>query len=256
MENNKNINHIDGKGKDCNTFKDFKNNENPIMDETSERSQDLKFGEEIALMVDNAGKMAYRYEISLKKGSFEQKCPYLEIIDIYKEIIRKLLEKGWISQLETYSKEIDIYKKKYEKDKNLREIELQKESKQKAFEQSQKIKEVDSVQAVLQSLETEMRVLNFEAKKQEKWMEFDNILGLIDRAEKLVKDYKLKIKKENILEIESPYHEILKVYEDAKNKFKEFGWNDAAKKLFDSIEFYKKEFINDNNLRECEKKKV
>ncbi|MBN1216929.1 MAG: hypothetical protein JXA99_15995 [Candidatus Lokiarchaeota archaeon] len=223
-------------------------------DENSEEIGNMDVGKEILTMLDKAQKIAYDYEILLKKGNFEQECPYLEIADIYREIIKKLVEKGQISQLETYSKEIEIYKKKYEKDKKLRQIEYEKSSKQQVFEKMQKIEEVDSVQAVLQSLETEMRVLNFEEQREEKSKEFDKILELIDQAEKNVKEYKLKIKNQNILKIESPYLGVIKIYEEAINKLTNHGWNDTANKLTESIEYYKKELERDNYLREIEKK--
>ncbi|MBY8983006.1 MAG: hypothetical protein KGD57_08660 [Candidatus Lokiarchaeota archaeon] len=225
------------------------------MEKISKRIENLRFEEEIGSMVNKANKLARSYEITLKKGGFEQECPYFEIIEIYKDIINKLLDKGWISQLENYSREIEIYKKKLEKDKNLREIENQKISKQKAFERARKINEVDSVEAVLQSLDNEMRVLTFEEKKQEKDKEFNKILNLIDNAEKIVKEYKKNIKKSNVLEIDSPYEEVLNIYEKAKERFKDLGWKDASNKLLDSIDFYKQELEKDQNLREYEAKK-
>ncbi len=222
----------------------------------SNRIHDLRFEKKINSMVNKATILAYNYEISLKKKKFEHECPYLEIIDIYKSIINKMLEKGWISQLEYYSKEIEIYKKRLEKDRKLREIENQKTTKNKEFEQSYKIKELDSVEAVLESLDTEMRILTFEEKKQEKNKKFEIILNKIDKAEKLAKDYKKNIINGKIFQFDCPYEKIIEIYESAKDELNKIGWKDASIKMLDSISFYKNQLEKDKELREYEKKKL
>ena len=120
-----------------------------------------KFENQVAEMVNEADKMARRYEFSIRKGKFEEEPPYEKIIDIYKEIREMLLNKGWKSQAMIYYDQIKLYEGKVENDRRLRETEVQKELKGKQIEEMLKSKKVDT-KIKLQ------KVQELESKKKEK----------------------------------------------------------------------------------------
>ena len=81
--------------------------------------------------------------------------------------------------------------------------------------------------------------------------------SLIDRAEKLVKEYELRLKLEkDILLYESPYEEAIKLYRQARQIFQENHWDNEANHLINTINFYKDKGEKDDKLRVIEKSKA
>ncbi|MFX1289264.1 MAG: hypothetical protein ACFFFY_11980 [Promethearchaeota archaeon] len=101
-----------------------------------------------------------------------------------------------------------------------------------------------------QELETKKKiVMEYKSKESEE------ILSRIDRAEKLAQEYEIK-KKDGILKVDSPFEEIIKIYEEAKLDFKHIGWTDQAYQLENTIYYYKDKAKADENLRTLEAEKI
>jgi len=214
-----------------------------------------KFENYIAEIVDRAEKMARDYELAIKKGKFEKECPYPKIIKLYEDIGFKLNEHGWNEQAVIFNSQIQFYYKKLEKDKKLRKIEAQKEQKQKIFKEIHKIKEIDTIRAVIDSLNKEQEILNFEEKKKEKIEESEEIFDIISNAEKIAREYDQKIKSGSIIHLDCPYEKIIGIYRKAKQRFESIGWKEESSKLIASIKYYKEKLEKDKKLREIEDKK-
>ena len=74
-------------------------------------------------------------------------------------------------------------------------------------------------------------MLEVEDKKRTEEFISGKAFTLIDKAEKLVKNYELKIKKE-ILLFDSPYEEVISLYKEARKFFKELGEDFTSQKAF------------------------
>jgi len=217
---------------------------------------DEKFENQIAQMIDNAEKMARNYELAIKKNKYEIKCPYPKIIKIYEDIRQKLIDYGWNEQAVIYQKQIKFYHEKLERDKKLREIEAQKVQKQKDFEDLRKINEIDTIRAVIFSLNKDEEILNLEEKKKEKLEDSEEIFNMISNAERIAREYEQEIKRDNILHVDCPYEKIIEIYKEVKKRFQNIGWKEESSKLIDSISYYKVRLKKDKKLREIEEKKL
>jgi len=213
------------------------------------------FENQVAEMIDNVEKIARDYELARKKKIFEIKCPYPKIIKIYENIRQMLIDHGWNEQAVIYNKQIKFYQEKLEKDKKLREIVVQKVQKQKEIEELHKIKEINTIRAVIFSLNREERILDFEEKKKEKLKESEEIFNMISNAERMAKEYEKEIKRGRILHLDCPYEEIREIYNEVKKKFERIGWKEESSKMNDSIRYYKDKLEKDKRLREIEERK-
>ena len=213
------------------------------------------FENQVAEMIDNAEKIARDYKLAIKKKFFEIKCPYPKIIKIYENVRQMLIDHGWNEQAVIYNKQIKFYQEKLEKDKKLREIVVQKVQKQKEIEELHKIKEINTIRAVIFSLNREERILDFEEKKKEKHKESEEIFNMISNAERMAKEYEKEIKRGRILHLDCPHEKIIEIYNEVKKKFESIGWKEESSKLNDSIRYYRDKFEKDKRLREIEERK-
>jgi tetratricopeptide (TPR) repeat protein len=219
--------------------------------ETEEQS----IRQELETMESKAERMARDYEAAIRKREWETECVYPEVIEIYEKAKAISTERGWDTDVTINASQIKKYQLKLEKDKKLRVLEAQKAEKQKEYEEMHKIKEVDTIEAVIKSLDREESMLEVEDKKRTEEFLSGNAFDLIDKAEKLVKGYELKIKKE-ILLFDSPYEEVISIYKDARKIFKELSWTDEASRLINTIKFYMNKKVKDDKLREFESQKI
>ncbi len=217
---------------------------------------DKKIENQIAEIINQMEKMAREYELAIRKGKFEMKSPYAKIITTFEKINQILIKHGWDRQTVIIKKLIKLYSKKLERDKILRQIEDQKVQKQRIFEEIYKIKEIDAIRAVIDHLNKEQEILDFEEKKKEKNKELEEIFNLIINGEKIVREYELKIKQDNILSLDCPYEKVIKIYKEAKKKFESIGWREESNKLIGSIRFYMEKLVKDKKLRDIEAKKL
>ncbi|MFW9946332.1 MAG: hypothetical protein ACFFDX_05830, partial [Candidatus Odinarchaeota archaeon] len=206
------------------------------------------FETEIDQMIDNAEKESREYELAIKRGKFEKECPYPKIIEIYKDIREKVYAKGWTEEAKLYTNQIIIYQEKLKKDKNLRELEAEKEKRQQEFKESFKKAKGITLPKIANLEEIEKRDTQDEQL-------LDEAMALINEVENEVKSYELSLKKD-ILIYHSPYDKAISNYERARNLFKQVGWVEEAHRLLNTINFYKEKKARDDNLREIEKQKL
>ncbi|MFX0025965.1 MAG: hypothetical protein ACFE8M_06080, partial [Candidatus Hermodarchaeota archaeon] len=206
------------------------------------------FETEVDQMIDIAEKEAREYELAIKHRKFEKKCPYPKIIEIYKDIREKVYAKGWTEEAKIYTNQIILYQEKLKKDKNLRELEVEKVRKEQEFKES--FKKPKGVKL------SEMDKLEEKEKRDTQHEQLlDEAMTLINEAENEVKSYELSLKKD-ILIYQSPYDKAISNYDKARNLFKQVGWAEEAHRLLNTINFYKEKKARDDNLREIEKEKL
>ena len=215
---------------------------------TKQEQEEKLFEQEIDVIVDNAEKEAREYELAIMKGQFDKSCPYLEIAEMYKNLRKKVYARGWRDEAELYANQITLYNEKYQKDKRLRELEIQKVEKQQEFEESLKAPtEIKPLK--LEELEA------LESKNRESDEIMTQALNLIDNAEKAVRNYEVNLKRD-ILSYKSPYEEVINMYSKARKLLQKIGWNEEAQKLSNTISFYESKRLNDDNLRAFELQKI
>ncbi len=207
-----------------------------------------KFESEIDSLVDKAEKMAREYEVSIKKGNFDLKCPYQQIIKIYNEIRNKVYARGWQGEAELYMNQIKIYQEKIQKDIKLRELETEKREKQLQYEEAMKASQKRDSGKYIALKEKE-------EEQDQKELIFNQAMDIINKTENEVKSYELSLKKE-ILTISSPYEMAIKNYEEARKLLLQIGWKDEALKLNDTVSLYKQKKARDDKLREIEMEKL
>ena len=212
--------------------------------ESEIKDSEAKIEQEIDDMVSRAEKMAREYEVGIKKGDFDLICPYPEIIEIYKEIRKKVYAWGWQGEAELYTNQIKIYQEKLQKDIKLRELEQEKHKKQLQYEEAMKSSNREKVSKYITLKEEE-------EKEDQTDIIFNKAMDLINKTENEVKSYELSMKKD-ILTITSPYENAIKNYENARKLLFQIGWNDEALKLNDTISLYKQKKARDDKLRSIE----
>ncbi|MFX0180646.1 MAG: hypothetical protein ACFE78_10670, partial [Candidatus Hodarchaeota archaeon] len=156
--------------------------------------------------------------------------------------------KGWTEEAKIYTNQIILYQEKLKKDKNLRELEVEKVRKEQEFKES--FKKPKGVKL------SEMDKLEEKEKRDTQHEQLlDEAMTLINEAENEVKSYELSLKKD-ILIYQSPYDKAISNYDKARNLFKQVGWAEEAHRLLNTINFYKEKKARDDNLREIEKEKL
>jgi hypothetical protein len=203
-----------------------------------------------------AERLAREYEVALRKGKFELKCPYPEIIKLFKEAKQIASEKGWKTDVTIFSSQISTFKQKLEKDNRLRQIEAEKMKKLEEIEEAFKVKEepvidVDAEKA--KSLEEQKRLEEEEA-------EFDSIINvMINRAESMAKGYESDMKKaikRGKLAENPPFLKIIGIYKRVKRMLLDKGRREEANAYSNQINFYLQKLEQDHKLREVEAKKA
>ncbi|MFX0071325.1 MAG: hypothetical protein ACFFAO_09570, partial [Candidatus Hermodarchaeota archaeon] len=219
-----------------------------IEDQYKKELEEEEFENRIMSLANRASEIVRKYELEIRKGNFEQECRYPDAIKIYEDIQNMLIDKGWDNEARIYSSSIKVLKEKWEKDRKLRELETQKEIKAREMEEMLKAPKMTP------SLDkAQIR----EAEKGEEKALVDEGFTLIDKAEKLVKDYELKLKFEkNILEHESPYEEAISLYRQARVIFQDQGWDNEANSMINTINFYNEKLSKDQKLRDFERRKL
>jgi len=216
------------------------------------KKEEEKFQKHISDLVDKAARLERKYDSALKKaikkGEIIDSTPYLEIIEIYKQIKNELTKKGWVEQVQIYLNQIKIYEEKLEKSGKLRQVEAKKAERQKDIEEMHKVREDFKPAKLVKVKESAVEI-------KEEDVLLDNAMSLIDEAERSVKNYELSIRTD-VLFYESPYEKAIVNYQEAKKLFQKIGWNEEASRLVNTIKFYKEKNEKDENLRQLEKKKL
>ncbi|MHA1991998.1 MAG: hypothetical protein ACW98A_13590 [Candidatus Hodarchaeales archaeon] len=196
-------------------------------------------------LIDGAEKSVKNYEISIKTDVLFYESPYEEAIANYQEA-KKIFQKiGWNEEASRLVNTIKFYKEKNEKDEKLRLIEKKK------LEELTTEREVAKKDTEKALFAREKKILEFEKQKKEQNEAAEMIFNDIHKAERLAKEYELKIK-ESIFDHEAPYDEILKIYRQAKKRFEQIGWVEESMKIINTIQFYKEKYEKDKKLRALE----
>ena len=219
-----------------------------IEEKQKTQKEDEKFEKDIDNIINSTVKEAREYEMAIKRGQFEKDCPFLKISETYEEIYKQVYKRGWKEEAELYKKQVILFREKSEKDNRLRKLELEKIEKQKVYEESFKVSS-DEKTSNIQKLQ------ELEGKRNEKDIQLDKAMNLINEAENAVRSYELSIKKDVIL-IKSPYDDAILKYEQAKKIFKDIEWIDESNRLIATIRFYKEKKVRDDNLRDLEMQKL
>jgi hypothetical protein len=208
--------------------------------------EDEKFEREINEEVTKAENMIHKYDLKIKKGNFDAESPYEEVIDIYSNIRKKLIVKGWERQAAIYLNQINLIKNKIEQDKKLREIEARKKQKDKAYQDSLKIQKKEEI---------DLQKIKSVEEKYKKDFDDEVFQKQIDRqvneAENMIRNYDLEIKKGNF-DVEVPYQKVISIYNNIKENLLEREWKDQATIFQKQIELIERKIEQDKKLREIE----
>jgi len=222
-----------------------------------EGSQDAEIKNQIEFMANKAEQMARDYDSqfkkAIKKGDLTLESKYPNIINIYSRIVEMAREKGLSEEAAIYSTQIKKYKELLVKENNVREIERQKSEEKKMFEESRKIKTEKMFDATkLKELEQKkMKELSDQAFQED-------ITSLVDKAEKLAREYEINLKKalkEGHLLEENPYEKIIDIYTNVRNRLLSKRWEQQAGIYTNQIKIYEEKLENDKKLRETELEK-
>jgi hypothetical protein len=223
-----------------------------IEDKYKKEFEDEAFQQEITELADNAEKMVREYELEIKKDTDSLKKlepPYEKAIEIYSDIRKRLVDYGWVKELELYDSQIKLCRQKLEQDKRLRQIELEKKEKEKVFLETQKIQKQEEIDIKkLKAVEEKFRQEFEDGKFQEK------VTEIVGDAEKIVRQYELEIKKGNF-DLEPPYEKVIEIYTDIRNQLSERNWIDQLEIYNNQIRIYQQKLEQDKKLRSVEAQK-
>jgi hypothetical protein len=220
-----------------------------IEGELKSELEDKKLENYIDTKVDQAEKMAREYEVDLMKGNFAQECPYREIIEIYRDLRDKIQEHGWYEESALYAKQIQFYKDKMEKDKKLRRIESRKGDQELIKEVKKKVKKPMAVKSA------DEKFLKERNKKEEEVDFQAEISKMVDRAEKVAREYENELKKGNF-EIENKYPNVIKIYRKIRKQLIDRGWLKEAELYLSQINLYKEKAQRVEKLKRVEAQKA
>ncbi|MHA1235689.1 MAG: hypothetical protein ACTSQL_11460 [Promethearchaeota archaeon] len=197
--------------------------------------------------------MAREYDSYFKKavktGNLNFDSKYPEIIKIFTEARDKVLAKGWKEDAVIYSTHIRKYTELFDKEKRIRELETKKDEKKRIYEEFQKPKRDSFDAEKLKHVEAQ-KMKEYDEKKFQ-----DDINALVDKAEKMARDYDVALKKalkEGKAIEEEPYSKIIEIYNRIKDNFILKGWKDESKIYGNQIKLYQQKYEKDKRLRELE----
>lgn len=232
-----------------------------ILDLERKKEEEANFENKINRMVDHANKLERDYESekrkAIKAGNLlKSQAPYQQIINIYHEIQKLLVDRGWGESANQYNAQIKFCEEKSENDQKLREVEIQKIQKQKEYDAHLKFKENGEQKA-------EIHKLKAAKQKYQKELEDDffqkQITEVINNAERAAYDYekeRTKAIKKGALDFESIYPKLINVYNQIIDKLKKRGWVEQTSIYSNEITILKDKQKNDERLREIEAQKI
>jgi len=201
---------------------------------------------EIQDRVNYAERLEREYDLALRKKDFSQKAPYNEIILIYEDIIKILKEVEWMEQINPYRGTIKHYEQELAHDLKLRELERQKQERDEVI--------ITPLVDDAKSQEITDKRIELEQKKLKQQQIENEIQDRVNYAESLEREYELALKKKDF-SLESPFDEIIIIYEELIEILKNTGWTDQIKPYSETIKHYEEKSIRDIRLRELERQK-
>jgi tetratricopeptide (TPR) repeat protein len=229
-----------------------------ISDEQRKREIELQnFRAEIDEITSKAERIIREYELALRKGKFELKCPYPEIINIYKTTMHRSHELGWETDVAIFSSQIQMLQEKFEKDKKLRQIEAEKALKQKQIEDTLKSQKDEEVRSLKHETSKTTEVKSEEEEVKE---DFDQLIDdMVNKAELMAREYDLAMKKavrQGKLADDPPFAEIIKIYERVKQMLLAEERNSELATYNKQLTLYSQKWEKDKKLREIESQKA
>lgn len=199
-----------------------------IMEYEKGKKAEEHLQKEVDDMIMEAEKMARDYDLALKQKDFSIECPFEEIIDIYRNAKEKLKAVGWEGQAETLTKSIAFYKKKLEQDNRLREFEYLKisESEKEKADVQYSVKSQKAKMDKKKALRLQQLIAEGEESK--------NVELLKDQGFKLMERAKINLK-------DKKFDEVIDLYEESKQIFKDIGFSDGISLVANSILSVKQE---------------
>ncbi|MFX1477845.1 MAG: hypothetical protein ACFFCI_06910, partial [Promethearchaeota archaeon] len=201
-----------------------------------------------------AEKLVREYEMkrrkAMRKGEILENTPYSDVINIYKDIREKVFARGWRDQAEVYASQIKIYQEKQFQNENLLKVEAEKDERKKNLEEMQKSGKI---------IEVDKQKLDMIEKKKDDRAFQKEITNMVDRAEKLEREYdsamKKAIKKGEVIE-QTPYPEIIKIYSQIRDRLVEKEWLDQVQIYTDQIKIYEEKLEKSKKLLQIEAEKA
>ncbi len=204
-------------------------------------------------MTKRAERLAREYEVALRQGRFELKCPYPEIVKIYENNRQRVLERRMNTEVTIYTSQINVYIEKLEKDKRLRQIRVEKANKQKEAKELLKAEKKD--EHIVLNIE-ELKEIETRKKKIQEEEEFHSLIDdMVNKAENLAREYDAAMKKAiklRKLANNPPFSEIIEIYEKVREIANAKGREDDIAIYISQIVAYKKRSEKDNKLRKIE----
>ena len=234
---------------------------NRILELERRKEKEANFENKINRMVNYANKLERDYESEKKKAIREgnllkSEAPYQQIIKIYHEIQKLLVERGWGESANQYNAQIKFCEEKRASDQKLREIELQKVQKQEEYDAHLKFKENGEQKVEAQKVKAAQQ--KYQKDLEDEFFQ-KQITEVINNAQRAVYEYekeRTKAIKEGALVFESVYPKLINVYNQIIDKLKKRGWIEQTKIYLDEITILNDMQKNDERLREIEAQKI
>ncbi len=202
------------------------------------KREEETFQKEITELVNEAEKISRDYEVekkkAIKQGQLDIEAPYPKIIEIYQNVNKRLLERGWNDQAEIYKNQIQIYKDKLDMDEKLRELEAKKVQEQKEYEEFIKVKKEEVPLTVstdnLEEVEEKVEEEDFETR----------ISNLVDKAMRMAREYESGIRRGLKSEDPSIYREVIEIFKEVRKMFLDKDEKEQAEIYTKQIQLYEK----------------
>ncbi|MBD3197124.1 MAG: hypothetical protein GF317_18865, partial [Candidatus Lokiarchaeota archaeon] len=184
-----------------------------------------------------------------------------EGIELYQKALELFKGLNWSHEIGELQKL--IIRIKQQKEDFLNRLANEREAREKEREAKEKVEEELEWKAELkQNLEETKkgeRLKSLEMQKFEEEQFEREIAKLVDKAERLAREYEISRKKalrEGKLLESNPYPKIIEIYEDVRKQLLQKGWKQQASIYRNQVQIYQEKLQKDKKLREIEAKKA
>ncbi len=201
------------------------------------------------------------YELIGKATELRKLRKFDDAIGLFEKSISLFKEINWLNEV----KKIKNMKEQVEREKERYALELQqiraRDEQELINKKKQEVQliEGDTIEENLKQKAQAAKLRKQIEKKQEENIFQNYLTDLIDKAEKLVREYELNLKKaisKGSTVEECAYPRVIEIYKEVRNKAKEKGWKDQVKLYEDQIQHYQVLFEKDKKLRHMEAQKI
>ncbi len=201
------------------------------------------------------------YDLMGKGSQLAKNHQYDQALKLYEAAANLFKEINWPYELQKVKrliKELNDEKASFFKTTEKINLEKQKEieykTQQEALmdEKAKKRREKDS-QVKLK------RIKEIEGKKKEEEDFKNQISEMVDKAEKIAREYEITFKKglrEGKIPESSPYLDVIQIYNEVRMKLREKGWKDQISIYSNQIKIYENKLEKDKKVRHIEAQKA